>query len=78
MILMEEHDHNIFKKSKPLIQSLRTRQYCKSSYTILEGLLDERHGECIKIDINASLSKTRFVSRSKSLTKGGRSTSTNG
>ncbi len=36
------------KKSKPLTESSRTRHDRKSSYTIFEGLLDERHGEHVK------------------------------
>jgi hypothetical protein len=36
------------KKSKPLTKSSRTKQYCKSSYTIFKGPLDERHGEHVK------------------------------
>jgi hypothetical protein len=49
------------KKIKPLTELSRTKQYHKSSYTILEKLLDERHGECVKEKIDASLSKTRFI-----------------
>jgi hypothetical protein len=49
-----------FKKEiKPLAELLGTKQSCKSSYTILKGLLDEKHGKCVKTKINASLSKTR-------------------
>jgi len=54
MILMEEHDHkrcalHISKKiSKPLIKSLGIKQSCKSSYTIFEGLSNERCGERVK------------------------------
>jgi hypothetical protein len=66
------------QKSKPLTKSSKTKQYCKSSCTIFKGLLDERCGECNNAKINASLSKTRSISRLKSSTKGGRSTSTNG
>jgi hypothetical protein len=35
-------------KSKALTKSSRTKQSCKSSYTIPKGLLNERHGECVK------------------------------
>ncbi len=69
VILMEEHDHERCvhisqkNKSKPLAESLGTKQFCKSSRTILEGPLDERGGKCVKVEINASLSKTRFVFR---------------
>jgi hypothetical protein len=55
MILMEEHNyewctHTSQKqiKTKPLLESSKTKQSCKSSYTILEGQLDERHGEYVK------------------------------
>jgi hypothetical protein len=34
--------------SKPLVESSWTKQAQKSSYTILEGLLDERCGKCVK------------------------------
>jgi hypothetical protein len=51
------------KKSKPLAKSSKTKQFHKSSYTILEGLLDERHGERIKTKINACLFKTKSISR---------------
>ncbi len=54
------------------------KQSCKSSYTIFKGPLDEKHGEHIKAKINASVSKTRFISRWKSSPNGGRSMSTNG
>ncbi len=66
------------QKPKPIAKSSRTKQYCKSSYTIFKGLLDERCGKCIKAKINASQSKTRSIFGLKSSTKGGRSTSTNG
>jgi hypothetical protein len=42
------------KKSKPLVKSSRTKKSHKSSYTILKRPLDERCGECAKIEINAS------------------------
>jgi hypothetical protein len=51
-----------------------THNYCKSSYTIPKGPSKERRGEQTKIKINASQSKITFVSRWKSLTKGGKST----
>jgi hypothetical protein len=56
MIHMKEHDHeqcvHIFKiKLKSLIKSCRTKQSCKSSYTIFEGLPNEKHGEHAKIKI---------------------------
>jgi hypothetical protein len=35
----------------------RTKQSRKSSYTIPEKSLDERHGKCVKAKINASLFK---------------------
>jgi hypothetical protein len=41
-------------------------------------LLNERHGESVEAKINAYLSKARSISRWKSLTKGGKSTSTKG
>jgi hypothetical protein len=66
------------KLSKPLIKSLGIKQSHKSSYTILGGPLDERHGERVKAKINASLSKTRSIFGWKLSTKGGRSTSTEG
>ncbi len=40
------------KKSKPLTKSSRTKQSCKSSYTIPKGLSNERHDECVKAKIN--------------------------
>jgi hypothetical protein len=49
------------KKSKPLAESLGTKQPCKSLYTIPKGLLDEKRGECVKTKRNASLSKIRYV-----------------
>jgi len=73
---MEEHDHerstHIFQKRNqgPLVKSLKKKKSHKSSYTILKGSSDERHGECAKAKINVSLSKTRFVSIRKSSTKG--------
>jgi hypothetical protein len=66
------------KESKLLAESSETRQYHKSSYTIFEGLSNERHGELVKVEKNASLLKTKSIFGSKSLTKRGRSTSTNG
>jgi hypothetical protein len=36
------------KRSKLLKELLGTKQCCKSSYTILEGPLDERCDECVK------------------------------
>jgi hypothetical protein len=51
------------EKSKPLKKLLRTKQFDKSSYTIPKGPLDERCGERVKVKKNASLCKTRFVSR---------------
>jgi len=65
------------QKLKPLTKSSGTKQYRKSSCTIFEGLLDERHGECIKAKINAYLSKTRSIYRLKSSTKREKSISTN-
>ncbi len=59
------------QKSKPLAKSLGTKQYHKSSYIIFKGLSNERRGECIKAEINASLSKIRSISGLKSSTKGG-------
>jgi len=66
------------QKSRPLVKSSRTKKYHKSSYATFKGLLHERRGECIKGKINASLPKTRSISRLKSSTKGEMSTSTNG
>jgi hypothetical protein len=53
MILMEEITTNnvlaYFKNiSETLIESLGTKQFHKSSYTIPEGLLNERCGELVK------------------------------
>jgi hypothetical protein len=59
------------KRSNPLTKSSRT----KSSYTIPKGPLKERHGEQAKAKINASQFKVTSISRLKSSTKGGRSTS---
>jgi hypothetical protein len=70
--------HSSKQKSKPLAKSSRTKQYHKSSYTIFKRLLNERRGECIKAKINAYLSQKKSIFGLKSLTKGGRSTSTNG
>ncbi len=61
-------------RSKPLVQSLGTKQSCKSSYTIPEGISDERRGKHVKVKINVYSSKTRSIFGWKSLTKGGRST----
>jgi hypothetical protein len=47
------------KKSKPQAELSKAKQSLKSSYTIPEGLLNERRGEHGNIEINASLSKTR-------------------
>jgi len=49
------------KISKSLTESSRIKQFHKSSYTILEGSLNERHGKHFKVEINASLSKTRSI-----------------
>jgi hypothetical protein len=43
----------------------------KNSYTIRKGPLEERCGEQTKAKINVSQSKISFVSRWKSLRKGG-------
>jgi hypothetical protein len=40
------------KISKPILKSYKTKQSCKSSYTILERPLGERHGEHAKVKIN--------------------------
>jgi len=66
------------KRWKPLIKSLGTKQFCKSSYTIFEKPSDERHGKQATIKINAFVSKTRSIFGWKSLTKGGKLTSANG
>jgi hypothetical protein len=42
------------KKSKPFAKSSRIKQFLKRSYTILERLLHERHGEFAKMEISAS------------------------
>jgi len=66
---MEEHDHERCalhiskKKSKPLAKSLRTKQFGKSSYTILETTLDEKDGKHVKVKISVFLCKTRSISK---------------
>jgi hypothetical protein len=62
------------KKLKPFTKSSRTKQSCKSSYTIPK----KKHNKQTKAEINASQSKATFVSRWKSSTKRGISTSTSG
>jgi hypothetical protein len=42
------------KKSNPFKKSSKTKQFHKSSYTILEGSLDDIHDEHAKANINAS------------------------
>ncbi len=42
------------KKSKPFRKSSKTKQFHKSSYTILKGSLDYIHGEHANAKINAS------------------------
>jgi hypothetical protein len=78
VILMEEHDHEwcayisqkkVKTTNKIISQKLRHH---------MEGTLGERHGERIKVELNVFFFKSRFISRWKSLTKGGRSTLTNG
>jgi hypothetical protein len=39
--------------SKAFAKSIGAKQFRKSSYTKDEGSLYERHGECVKIKINA-------------------------
>jgi len=65
VILMEEHNHelSIHIPPKKNSKSLRTKQSHKISYTIFEGPLNEKCGECVKAEINAFLSKTRSMSR---------------
>jgi len=42
---------HVTKKSKPLAESLGTKQSCKSSYTIPKGPLYEKRGEHVKTKI---------------------------
>jgi hypothetical protein len=37
------------KSSTPLTESSWTKQFHKSSYTILKGPLDEKRGKCVKV-----------------------------
>jgi len=67
---------NILKPQRA--KSSGTKKSCKNSYTIFEEPSDERRGECIRTKINASLSKTRSISRWKSSTNRKRSTLANG
>jgi hypothetical protein len=70
--------HTSKKRSKPLTKTFGTKPFHKSSYTILEGPLEKRHGEQVKTKINASQFKITLVSGWKSSTKGKKSTSTSG
>jgi hypothetical protein len=70
--------HTFKKNSKPLAKVIGTKQYRKSSYTILEGPLNERHNEHARMEINASRFKVTFVFGWKSSIKRGSLTSTNG
>ncbi len=59
IILKVEHEfeqcaHILKKKeSKPFAKSSRTKQFHKSSYTILKGPSEEKRGEQAKAKINA-------------------------
>jgi hypothetical protein len=53
--------HTSKTKLKPLVKSSRITQSHKSSFTILKRLPNERRGECAKMKINASWSKSTFV-----------------
>jgi hypothetical protein len=62
--------HTLKRNKKPFAKSSRTKQFRKSSYTILEKSLNERHGECAKMVINASWFKITYVFGWNSSTKG--------
>jgi hypothetical protein len=70
MILMEEHNYERHThisqkiKEKSLVKLSRTKQSCKSSYTILKGLLDKKHGEHIKTKITKNFNHQKFQSMS--------------
>jgi hypothetical protein len=66
--------HTSKKKSKPFAKSSRTKQFCNRSYTIFERLLNERHGECAKMEINASWFKITYVFWMEIINKTGRLT----
>jgi len=70
--------HTFLKNSKPLAKVIGTKQYRKSSRTIFEGPLNEKHSEHARVQINASWFKVTFVFGWKSSIKKGRLTSTNG
>jgi hypothetical protein len=46
--------HTFFKNSKPLAKVIGTKQYRKSSCTIFERPLNEKHSEHARVEINAS------------------------
>ncbi len=70
--------HTSKKRSKPLVKSFGTKQSRKSSYTILEGPMEERCDEWTKLETNVSQSKVTSISGWKSSTKEERSTSASG
>jgi len=70
--------HTSKKRLKPLVEAFGTKQFGRSSYTIFERPLEERHGERAKVKTNVSWSKVTFVLGCKSWTKGGKSTSIGG
>ncbi len=70
--------HTSKKRLKPLAKAYGTKQFGRSSYTIFEKPLEERHGEWVKVKTNVSWSKVTFVLKWKSSTKGGKSNSIGG
>lgn len=66
------------KEVEPTCRIIWDKIFWTSSYTILKGPLEKRHGEWTKAKINASWFKITFVLRWKSSTKEGKSTSTSG
>jgi hypothetical protein len=76
---MGEHDYvqcvHIFKKRlQPLAESFGTKKSHKNSYTIPKRPPNERHGECIKVEISVSRFKVTIIFLWKLLTKKGMST----
>jgi len=58
------------KESKVISKVIRDNAIPQKFITILERSFDERRGKCVKIDINAFISKIRFVFGFKMLTNG--------
>ncbi len=53
--------HTLKTKLKLFAKSSKTKQFRKRSYSVLEKLLNERHCECAKMEINASCFKITYV-----------------